>query len=210
MKKLKIRRRSALAVGLTIGLAGGIATVAGAAIPGVDKVIRSCYDPRSAYVRVIDTEAGQTCTTAEKPLNWNQTGPQGPAGPTGLTGPAGPKGATGATGPTGATGAQGPAGPAGPAGGYQRVGRGEACAGTCTSEWYNTYLEAWAGCPYGMTLVGGGFEMKPGRYSTGKVYPVEVQKNAPYPGYDYWVVGVTVPQQLTFMDLKVYAMCVAK
>jgi hypothetical protein len=210
MKKIKIQRRSVLlSVGLAIGLVGGVATVAGAAIPGADKVIKGCYDPRSAYVRVIDTEIGQGCTTAEKALNWNQTGPQGPVGPTGLTGPAGPVGARGPAGPAGPAGPTGPQGPAGPAGGFQTVGRGEACAGTCSSEYYSTYLEAWAGCPSGQTLVGGGFEMKPGRYSNGTKYPVQVQKNAPYPGYDYWVVGVNI-QQLSFMDLKVYALCVSK
>jgi hypothetical protein len=181
----KAKSRPVIAVctaALTITAIGGVAS---AAIPNAVGVINGCYDPRSAYVRVVDAALGQTCTTAEKPLNWNQTGPQGPAGPTG------------------------PQGPAGPAGGYNRVGRGEACAGTCTGEWYSTYLEAWAGCPSGMTLVGGGFEVKPGRYSTGQKYPVQVQKNAPYPGYDYWVVGVNV-QQLSYQDLKVYAMCVAK
>jgi hypothetical protein len=177
-----------------VGAVSGAATIVEASIPSPTGVVNGCYDPRSAYVRVVDTALGQTCTTAEKALNWNQTGPQGPAGATGPQGPAGPTG---------------PQGPAGPAGGYNRVGRGEGCAGTCSGEWYSTYLEAWAGCPSGMTLVGGGFEVKPGRYSTGQKYPVSVQKNAPYPGYDYWVVGVNV-QQLSYQDLKAYAMCIAK
>jgi hypothetical protein len=34
---------------------------------------------------VIDAEAGQTCTTKEATLTWNQTGPQGPAGSPGLS-----------------------------------------------------------------------------------------------------------------------------
>jgi hypothetical protein len=89
------------------------------------------------------------------------------------------------------------------------VARGEACAGTCNADYYSTYLEAWAGCPYGTTLVGGGYEVVPGRYSNGTRYPVQVQRSSPLPGYDYWVVGVNV-QQLSFMDLKAYAMCVAK
>ena len=63
--------------------------------------------------------------------------------------------------------------------------------------------------PVGQTLVGGGFEVVPGRYSNGTRYPVQVQRNGPYPGYDYWVVGVNV-QQLSFLDLKAYALCVAK
>ena len=186
MKKIHIGRRGmVLMAGVIVGLVAGAATVAGAAIPSAGNVIKGCYHPSSAYVRVVDTDIGQTCTSTEKPLNWNQTGPAGPAGPTG------------------------PAGPAGPAGGFNYVGRGEACAGTCTSEYYSTYLEAWAGCPYGQTLVGGGFEMKPGRYSTGKRVPVSVQRNAPYPGYNYWVVGVNI-EQLSYMDLKAYAICVGK
>ena len=173
---------AACSAALTVTALGGVAA---ASIPSPAGIINGCYNPGSAYVRVVDTAVGQTCTTAEKALNWNQTGPQGPAGPAG------------------------PQGPAGPAGGFNTVGRGEACAGTCTGEWYNTYLEAWAGCPYGQTLVGGGFEVKPGRYSTGQRYPVQVQRNAPYPGYNYWVVGVNI-QQLSYMDLKAYAICVSR
>ena len=55
-------------------------------------------------LRVIDTEAGAKCAKSEKPLNFNQTGPQGPQGP------AGPQGPTGPTGPEGPAGPQGPAG----------------------------------------------------------------------------------------------------
>lgn len=173
---------AACTAALTVTAVGGVAS---AAIPSAGGVIRACYQASSSYVRVIDTDAGQTCTTAEKALSWNQTGPQGAAGPAG------------------------PQGPAGPAGGFNTIGRAEACAGTCTGEWYSTYLEAWAGCPYGQTLVSGGFEVKPGRYSTGQRYPVQVQRNAPYPGYNYWVVGVNV-QQLSYQDLKAYAICIAK
>lgn len=38
---------------------------------------------------------------------------------------------------------------------------------------------------------------------------MQVQRNAPYPGYNYWVVGVNV-QQLSYQDLKVTAMCIGK
>ena len=79
--------------------------------------------------------------------------------------------------------------------------------GTCSAQYYDTYHEGWAGCPWGTTLVGGGFEVVPGRYSTGTRFPVEVQRDGPLPNYNYWVVGVNV-QELSFQDLKVYAMCV--
>jgi hypothetical protein len=35
---------------------------------------------------VIDYEAGKRCTSSERRLTWNQTGPQGPAGPQGAPG----------------------------------------------------------------------------------------------------------------------------
>lgn len=46
-------------------------------------------------LRVIDAAQNQTCNPSEKPLNWNQTGPQGPPGPRGPKGDAGPAGANG-------------------------------------------------------------------------------------------------------------------
>lgn len=58
----------------------------------------------------------------ERPISWNQTGPQGPQGVKGDTGPAGapgatgPKGDTGPAGPKGDTGAPGAAGAQGPQG----------------------------------------------------------------------------------------------
>ncbi|WP_235531234.1 MULTISPECIES: hypothetical protein [unclassified Nocardioides] len=52
-------------------------------------------------------------------------------------------------------------------------------------------------------------DVVPDQWRRDEADPVQVQRNAPYPGYDYWVVGVNV-QELSFMDLKAYAMCVAK
>ncbi len=186
--KRSIVRRAATRLLIVLGLVMpviAITEMASASIPAPSGMINGCYDPRAAYVRVVDTALGQTCTTAEKALNWNQTGPQGPAGPAG------------------------PQGPAGPAGGFNTVRQGQACAGTCSGNYYGTYLEAWAGCPAGSRVVGGGFEVVPGRYSNGTRYPVQVQRSSPLPGYDYWVVGVNV-QSLSYQDLKVYAMCVAR
>src|SRR5207253_647197 len=42
-------------------------------------------------LRVIDSP-GQSCTSRETALTWNQAGPAGPAGPQGPAGPAGPAG----------------------------------------------------------------------------------------------------------------------
>jgi hypothetical protein len=87
-----------------------VATAAWASIPDSSGVIHGCYrtGPGSpsqiGLLRVIDTEAGQSCARNEVSLTWNQAGPEGTQGPTG------PQGATGAT---GATGAQGPSGAGG-------------------------------------------------------------------------------------------------
>jgi hypothetical protein len=85
-------------------------------------------------------------------------GPQGPAGADGHQGPQGPEGPqgpAGTAGPKGATGAQGPAGPVGPTGpsgvlDYQVVyGTGVTVAGGATGV-------AYANCPTGYVLMGGG------------------------------------------------------
>ena len=157
----RVARKAVIALCVMVPVAA-VTGIAAASIPSTGGVIKGCYDPRAAYVRVVDPALGQTCTTAERALDWNQTGPAGPAGPAGATG------AAGAQGPAGPAG---PQGPAGPAGGFNSVRRAEACAGTCNSDYYSTYLEAWAGCPYGTTLVGGGFEVVAGRYSNGTQVP---------------------------------------
>jgi hypothetical protein len=54
-----------------------------AAVPGAGGVISACYDVKGS-MRVIDAEAGATCSAKETPLTFNatgSTGPQGPAGP---------------------------------------------------------------------------------------------------------------------------------
>lgn len=70
-----------------------------AAIPDAGGVIHGCYLKVDGGLRVIDTEAGQTCRSAETELAWNQTGPQGPQGEPGPHGPKGPQGPEGPQGP---------------------------------------------------------------------------------------------------------------
>jgi hypothetical protein len=51
-------------------------------------VIHACYNASSnpsGSLRVIDAEAGAKCAKNEKPLDFNQTGPQGPQGPAGIS-----------------------------------------------------------------------------------------------------------------------------
>src|SRR6266540_3846415 len=73
------------AVVLLIALGG----IAYATIPDSDGVIHGCYQKSSGLLRVIDTDTGQSCASSEKPVSWNQTGPEGPTGPQGVTGPPG-------------------------------------------------------------------------------------------------------------------------
>jgi hypothetical protein len=87
-----------------------------AAIPGSDGVIQTCYNTTFGQLRVINAEAGDTCTKSERQLAINQRGPKGDTGPAGPAGPAGPTGPAGPAGPAGPKGETGPAGPQGPAG----------------------------------------------------------------------------------------------
>jgi hypothetical protein len=73
---------------ITVALAAllvlGTGAVALAAIPSADGTITGCRDNRSGALRVIDAEAGQSCTAKETALTWNQTGPAGPPGVAGV------------------------------------------------------------------------------------------------------------------------------
>ena len=113
-------------VALLVAVGGGVAY---ATIPTSGTgVINGCYEKRTGILRVIDAEAGKTCTSFETPISWNQMGPKGDRGAEGLAGPVGaqgakgepgaqgPAGPQGEPGPPGVTGAMGPAGPEGPRG----------------------------------------------------------------------------------------------
>ena len=54
------------------------AAVAIAAIPGAGGAISACYDSKGV-MRVIDAQAGATCSNKETPLTFNATGPTGPS-----------------------------------------------------------------------------------------------------------------------------------
>lgn len=75
-------------------VAGGGAAVA--AIPDSDdKEIHGCYGNRTGALRVIDAELGETCTSKETALVWNQQGPPGDPGAPGTPGSAGASALTG-------------------------------------------------------------------------------------------------------------------
>src|SRR5919106_118027 len=65
-------------VAVVLGAVGGYAY---ASIPGGDGVIDGCYGKITGNLRVIDADAGGACLANERPLSWNQVGPQGPPGP---------------------------------------------------------------------------------------------------------------------------------
>jgi hypothetical protein len=93
---MKVRTRFwvLLASVLLLATAGGIAY---ATIPDTDGVIHGCYTKGGGILSVIDPAAGQTCSSQQTPLSWNQQGPKGdpgPQGPQGLPGPQGPPGVT--------------------------------------------------------------------------------------------------------------------
>jgi len=87
-------------------------TIAYASIPDA-QVIHGCYKSIDGKLRVIDPGTGDSCSSSETALDWNQQGPQGPTGAQGATGPQGPQGVQGVQGVQGPTGATGPQGPAG-------------------------------------------------------------------------------------------------
>ena len=82
-------RRWYLVLGLAgvaaVALAGGVAY---ANIPDQDGIITACYKkapPNQGPLRVIDTEKGQKCTSAETELQWNQVGQPGEQGEPGIS-----------------------------------------------------------------------------------------------------------------------------
>lgn len=79
--------------------------------------ITGCVNKKTGLLRI-----ASKCTSAEKLIVWNKTGPQGMQGESGIQGPKGdaglqgPKGDAGPQGETGAAGPQGPKGDTGPQG----------------------------------------------------------------------------------------------
>src|SRR5262249_56706938 len=100
-------RTTLVTVAAFLGILAIGGSVALATIPGSGGAISACYNTGSnpsGQLRVIDADAGVTCSKNEKVLSWNQTGsqgPQGPQGPQGAKGDTGPQGLKGDTGPQG-------------------------------------------------------------------------------------------------------------
>ena len=75
-----LRRRGVRVLLVATAMLAGAAGVALATIPGSNGVINGCYEKRIGILRVIDAEAGKTCTSFETPISWNQQGPKGDPG----------------------------------------------------------------------------------------------------------------------------------
>jgi hypothetical protein len=89
MKRSAIVAAAIGSAGLVLGLSVGIGA---ASIPDNSGVIHGCYKPQSSGsvtpLGVIDTSLPNGhCPSSQKPLTWNQTGPQGPPGAAGSAGP---------------------------------------------------------------------------------------------------------------------------
>ena len=67
---LRSSGKVAATLALGAGLAVGGLAVADAAIPSADNTISACRMTSTGAVRIIDAEAGQTCTTAETAISW--------------------------------------------------------------------------------------------------------------------------------------------
>jgi hypothetical protein len=80
---------AAVAVTIAIG------SIAFAAIPGADGVIRGCYQTANGNLRVVDSASD--CRASEQSISWNQKGERGRRGRPGPPGPPGPPGAGGAS-----------------------------------------------------------------------------------------------------------------
>jgi hypothetical protein len=77
MRKLARARwsiRLAVALAAVLALTAGIGVAIGA-IPASDGTITACYSKANGDLRVIDSEAGQTCKASENELSWNQGTP---------------------------------------------------------------------------------------------------------------------------------------
>jgi hypothetical protein len=158
-----------------------------ASIPGAGGAISACYKTISGDLRVIDLSAGGACQKSETGLGWQQVGPQGPPGQQGIQGIQGIQGPPGVQGPTGVGVSD-----------YQVV----TTLGTTAKEGDISLGSAFARCPDGTRVVGGGFKLPSSAN-------LSVQKNeATVSNFgDLWEVTVYGDDGWAF---TAYAICVNK
>jgi hypothetical protein len=147
--------------------------VAYAGIPGDSGVIHGCFTNRGGILSVIDPSTGQTCSSLQTPLAWNQQGPKGDSGPAGPQGEQGPQGLQGEAGPPGPQGEPGPQGDPGPAGPAGTTTATVVSADTDVSD--TGFKVKTVTCPVGKVATGGGY------YLTGFVQPaMQIARNQPF------------------------------
>ena len=87
--KNPIKRQRFGVAALIVAVAALASGVAYATVPDAGGVIHACYNATanpSGSLRVIDTDKGAVCAKNERPLDFNQRGPQGPQGSRGSRG----------------------------------------------------------------------------------------------------------------------------
>ncbi len=100
LSSFRAANRTMTVVRLLLTAAAGVTTAVileGYIPSATDGTITGCYRniaPQQGSLRVIDAEAGQTCTNGETTLTWNHMGVPGPIGPAGPQGEQGPPGTT--------------------------------------------------------------------------------------------------------------------
>jgi len=200
------RRFVLLGVG-ALALAG---TFAYASIPDGDGTIHACLLKSLEQVRIIDAETME-CRPNETPLSWNQQGPQGdtgPQGPKGDTGAQGPKGDTGTQGLKGDPGIQGPKGDTGARGGLSNV---QVVHATATASSTSQFATAFANCPPGTTLTGGGAAMQ-GVVGDAEGNGQRLIRSQPFNVNQWIAVALAPPDWMSngnnaLWQLDVYALC---
>jgi hypothetical protein len=209
-------RRPGLLLFTLVGLLITITGLAWASVPAANGVVTGCYDGKSGALRIIDAEAGQTCSSREKQITWNQTGPVGPQGrpgPTGVPGLPGPQGVQGETGlqgpqgvpgPTGVPGVPGPQGPQGAPGisGYEIV------TARSTFDFIGDKF-AIVSCPAGKVVLGGGYDGPIGSFSDPNriAPPVVVKVNQPDQGVRWVVRAQEISPYDYAWSVGAYAIC---
>src|SRR5215211_4441060 len=71
LARARLLVRLAVALAAVIALTAGIGVATGA-IPASNGTITACYSKANGDLRVIDSEAGQTCKASESELSWKQ------------------------------------------------------------------------------------------------------------------------------------------
>jgi hypothetical protein len=185
------------------------------------KKIKACYSKKTGELRV---KGNRRCRRSEKKLVWNKKGIRGPRGPQGETGATGPTGPQGATGPAGTGGGGGVLGPG-------TVGTDNIADGSITAEKLaqnlitddllglvidvgesvnnnSTSKSAFAECPVGTQLVGGGGGTTDGLLVP--INPIEVATgyNGPTIGNDWAVTAHEVLPLASSWQVTAWAICI--